>query len=94
MHGFWLTEAQKIYIQHKMPKLYSLIAVPTNSRLAINSKVLEDESIQFTRNKRGRPEGSCLKNITESPTNSRKSMRISSRKQTLDLKQSEGSESE
>lgn len=61
--GIWLTEAQKIYIQHKLPKLYSLIAVPTNSRLVLNSKMLEEESIQFTKNKRGRPEGSYSRQV-------------------------------
>jgi hypothetical protein len=73
--GFWLTEAQKIVIQDRLPRNFCFLPVAHNSRLLNNFKLLEEESNTFKQNRRGRPEGS-RKNAVGSPTKSRKSSRV------------------
>jgi hypothetical protein len=64
---FNLTEAQRLYIQHQLPRCFTLVPVINiNARLNCNSKTLLEESLTFIERKRGRPEGSTKKSIKKS----------------------------
>jgi hypothetical protein len=75
-----LTEAQRKYIQHHLPRYFSLVANNNHSsRLSNNSKTLLEESLTFIERRKGRPEGSCTKS-NKKQQKDRKSERIASSK--------------
>jgi hypothetical protein len=77
--NFVLTEAQRVFIQHHLPKTFTLVPVPAGySRINSNSKTLLEDSRAFCERKRGRPEGSTRKHLNSKAARERKSARIAS----------------